>query len=213
VVNKIGCQSHRPGCACPFCTKQGLHSHKPGCQCALCSRIGIHSHKPGCGCAGCSGRHAEGCSCAYCCSRPGMGSSSHRSDCDCPFHKGRKGIGGPATHRSGCRCSFHKGNKGKAYAHREDCGCPFCTGHSSWKTGIALRLATFLLDAGFDLIPEVKFGRWRVDFYEPNLHLAFEADSDYWHKPEIDRQRDAELLGLYDLPVIRFSESEIKGMR
>lgn len=74
------------------------------------------------------------------------------------------------------------------------------------------RLALFLLDADFDLAPQVRFGPYCVDFYEPNRHIAFEADS-YWHtrpgRPEKDAKRDAYLLAEHDLPVLRFGYEEI----
>ena len=81
-----------------------------------------------------------------------------------------------------------------------------------------LDLAGFLIDAGFDLIPEVPFGRYIVDLYEPIRHLAFEADGTYWHdrnereRPGYYAQRDQELLSTHLLPTVRFPEAEINQL-
>jgi hypothetical protein len=58
------------------------------------------------------------------------------------------------------------------------------------------------------------FGRYSVDAYVPKpWHLAFEADGDYWHNlpgiKERDQKKDKYLLEKYNLPVIRFSESDL----
>lgn len=84
-------------------------------------------------------------------------------------------------------------------------------------TSLAFALAGSLLNAGYALVPEVRFGKYVVDFYEPEQHLAFEADSDFWHSPRWrrrhDKQRDASLLAEYNLPVIRFTEAEINSLQ
>lgn len=122
----------------------------------------------------------------------------------------------------GCRCGRHRGQQCSV-------GCS-CDRHKLYPTPQAfyaarlramtrpqLDLASFLLDAGFELVPEVTFGRARVDLYEPHYHLAFEADGDYWHgrsgKAQQDAERDKRLLEDFGLPVIRFWQSEIKGLR
>ncbi len=81
-------------------------------------------------------------------------------------------------------------------------------------TCIQLDLANFLLDAGYELVPEVPFGRKIVDLYEPNRHLAFEADGFFWHKnrQDADAHRDRYLMKEFGLPVIRFSEKEIQDL-
>lgn len=85
-------------------------------------------------------------------------------------------------------------------------------------TKIELALAEFLIDSGYDLIPQVQFGRYPVDLYEPNYHLAFEADGRYFHdrkeffSPGYFKQRDEYLLSKYNLTTIRFSEAEIWGI-
>jgi hypothetical protein len=127
-----------------------------------------------------------------------------------------------AGHRGGVK-GVHGGNK----HHPTGCMCPFCGGHgpgaagenyhsSKLLTDLALDLAGALLVAGYELVPEVCFGRYRVDFYEPNRHLAFEADSDYWHAPlwrrEHDAKRDTELLNSFGLPVIRITQEEIQRL-
>lgn len=81
-----------------------------------------------------------------------------------------------------------------------------------------LDLAGFLIDAGYDLIPEVRFGRYCVDLYEPYRHLGFEADGSYWHelvertKPGYHGNRDSYLQNKFGLPIIRFSDQEIDQM-
>jgi very-short-patch-repair endonuclease len=65
------------------------------------------------------------------------------------------------------------------------------------------------------LVPEVQFGKYRIDLYDPVRHVAFEADGAYWHglpgRVEYDARRDAELLKRFGLPVVHFSERVIKG--
>lgn len=83
----------------------------------------------------------------------------------------------------------------------------------NWRlTRLQLDLAAFLLEAGYELVPEISFGAARVDLYEPTRHLAFEADGHFWHQQrcDADAARDRRLLACYGLPVIRFTEDEIR---
>ncbi len=67
-----------------------------------------------------------------------------------------------------------------------------------------------------DTIPQVRFGRYVVDFYSPELRAVFEADGDYWHgvteaaRPGYGAQRDAVLL---DFPginhVFHFTDKDL----
>lgn len=60
------------------------------------------------------------------------------------------------------------------------------------------------------IVREQKFGKYRVDAYLPEYHLAFEADGVYWHKDtEADKTRDAYLLKEHSLTVVRFTEREL----
>ena len=76
-----------------------------------------------------------------------------------------------------------------------------------------LMLAAFLHGCGFAVDLERRFGRFSIDCYLPEYHVAFEADGTYWHSlPKTiahDIRRDAELLQEFALPVIRFREDEI----
>ena len=72
-----------------------------------------------------------------------------------------------------------------------------------------------LLALGLVVETEKQFGRYVVDCYLPEVHIAVEADGDYWHRrpgaPERDRRRDEYLERVFGLGVIRFWESEIKS--
>ncbi len=78
------------------------------------------------------------------------------------------------------------------------------------------QLAWFLYHAGFtDIRQEEPFYTFNVDFYSPSQHLAFEADGSFHQIPEHqehDRRRDRFLMARYDLPVIRFSTTEIRRL-
>lgn len=81
-------------------------------------------------------------------------------------------------------------------------------------TRIHKALQAFLQRAGFNVVIDAPFGRYQVDCYVPDYHLAFEADGDYWHSlPDVrerDARRDIALLQNFNLPTVRFSETEIK---
>ncbi len=85
-------------------------------------------------------------------------------------------------------------------------------------TEIERILFKFLEDAGFQVIKEKRFGRFRVDTYLPERHIAFEADGAYWHKlneadnPGCYVRRDQILLEKYGLPVVRLTEREVYGL-
>lgn len=97
-----------------------------------------------------------------------------------------------------------------------------CAAKARWKTGfkrrpvwrdtrLELALVLLLRGAGFIIKREKRFGRYRVDAYLPERHLAFEADGKYWHSQqrEHDARRDAELLERFGLPVVRLTEQEL----
>lgn len=75
-------------------------------------------------------------------------------------------------------------------------------------------LYIYLEFCGYEVVRQQRFGRYIVDAYVPAMHTAFEADGEYWHKDsgEKDQARDAWLLENYNLPVIRFTETEIKTL-
>ncbi len=83
-----------------------------------------------------------------------------------------------------------------------------------WKnTALEARLWKFLVEAGYTIEIEKPFGRYRVDVYLPDYHLAFEADG--WHhaqyQVEHDLKRDAWLWETQQLPVVRLNYLEIEG--
>ncbi len=78
------------------------------------------------------------------------------------------------------------------------------------------QLAMFLYRAGFtDIRQEEPFYTFNVDFYSPSQNLAFEADGSFHQMPahrDHDQRRDRFLLMRYELPVIRFSTTEIRRL-
>jgi len=73
----------------------------------------------------------------------------------------------------------------------------------------------FLIDAGFEvIIPEVQFGRARVDVLLAEEWVVFEADESHHKKTkEQDTLRDDYLMLKYQLPVIRLSEEDLAPWR
>ena len=94
-----------------------------------------------------------------------------------------------------------------------DCICAACRVPVS-PTIIENILIDVLLREFPTVIREKKFGRYKIDAYLPEYHLAFEADGERWHINKTrDENRDASLLKLYNLPVIRFSGKELLAMK
>jgi len=91
--------------------------------------------------------------------------------------------------------------------------CP-CAAHKfpTSPTSIELLLQNVILAEFPEVVPQKRFGRFRVDAYlPPPYHLAFEADGEYWHRSkDRDETRDQLLLQEFRLPVVRLSESEIR---
>lgn len=73
------------------------------------------------------------------------------------------------------------------------------------------RLCEYLFSRNIETISEVRFGRYCVDEYDPRTRIAYEADSEYWHDKEYDRERDRILLEQYGVTVIRFGEKELRN--
>ena len=73
----------------------------------------------------------------------------------------------------------------------------------------------FLIDAGFEIIlPEVQFGRYRVDVLLADEWVAFEADEEHHEKTkQQDELRDGYLMKRYGLPVVRLSEEDLASWR
>ena len=64
----------------------------------------------------------------------------------------------------------------------------------------------------FDIVvPEVKFGPYRVDFLLADEWLAIEVDGAGWHRNYArDCKRDKFLLDKFELPVVRLTQAEIR---
>lgn len=71
------------------------------------------------------------------------------------------------------------------------------------------RILRSLFSAYPDAQYEVCFGRYRVDAYIPSLHIAFEADGEYWHDANRDGERDAYLMEQFGLSVVRLTGTEL----
>lgn len=83
-------------------------------------------------------------------------------------------------------------------------------------TKLAQVLHRYLASRGFTVEPEVRFGRFTVDLYDREHHIAHEADGTYWHtknevrRPGYHASRDAYLRERHGLPVMRYSDTEIR---
>ena len=78
-------------------------------------------------------------------------------------------------------------------------------------TGIERALYVMMKMSGFTFIPEKRFGRYVVDAYIPELHMAFEADGAFWHKDEERKlRRDIYLKDIQGLvAVVHFNEQDL----
>lgn len=81
---------------------------------------------------------------------------------------------------------------------------------SNGPTFIERGLWKYLTTKGHIVIYEVRFGRYVVDFYDPYLHVAYEADGEYWHNKKNDLRRDKYLWKKFGLKVVRYSGSTIR---
>lgn len=101
----------------------------------------------------------------------------------------------------------------RAHAGTPGCFCCVCGSFVS-PTRLERILCEIILSEFPEVIPEKRFGPYRVDAYlPPPYHLAFEADGAYWHtKPDRrarDVRRDAYLLKERGLVVVRLSQTEL----
>jgi DNA helicase II / ATP-dependent DNA helicase PcrA len=78
-------------------------------------------------------------------------------------------------------------------------------------TPIERMLQDALFSAGVDARPQVKFGRYRLDFLveRDGRQIGIEADGRDFHDAERDARRDEELVGMGIEAVLRFTGSEI----
>lgn len=85
-------------------------------------------------------------------------------------------------------------------------------------TTLAQALHAHLATTGLTLEPEVRFGRFTVDLYDREHHIAYEADGKYWHdlaekrRPGCHIKRAEYLIQYYGLKVVRFTNKEISAL-
>ena len=105
----------------------------------------------------------------------------------------------------------HRANLRKAW---EDGRCHVVSAYTS----LARALHAHLQQQGLVLEPEIRFGRFTVDLYDREHHVAYEADGSYWHdrneaaRPGARERRDAYLAEKFGLPVVHFSTDAIKAL-
>ncbi len=118
------------------------------------------------------------------------------------------------------RTPEHKANLSRGrIRHQSDCdgscGSHWCKPNGYGQTQCERDLLSLLAEFP-NVHDEVTFGRYRVDAYLPDYHVAFEADGTYWHgNPESqarDAKRDAYLLDEFNLPVVRLTQDELSAM-
>ncbi len=86
-------------------------------------------------------------------------------------------------------------------------------------TKLAQALHAHLTSTGLTLEPEIQFGRFTVDLYDREHHVAYEADGKYWHDKQEERRpgcgaaRDAYLIQHHGLKVVHFTEPEIRALK
>ena len=78
------------------------------------------------------------------------------------------------------------------------------------QTALHRRLHDVLLLAGYDVEDEVQAGPYSLDCYVREVHVGFEADGRDFHQGKRDAARDDEILRDLSLPVVRFSEAELR---
>lgn len=72
---------------------------------------------------------------------------------------------------------------------------------------------------GVTLEPEVRFGRFTVDLYDRENHVAYEADGTYWHQrneskyPGYHQKRDEYLAERFGLTIRHYTEHDIAALR
>ena len=141
--------------------------------------------------------------------------SEHRKQAISAAHKGMRKPWMKIPRSKETKAKMSASRQKHLNTHAGDCRCRGRT----WITGpssLAWDMIDFFTTSGFEiLIPEQSFGRYTVDVYLPDYHLALEADGEYWHREtkEYDEQRDAYLMEKFSLPVVRFTQYEIEKFR
>ena len=195
-----------------------MPSCAPGCE---CKRHNMRSCSVGCGC----GKHRF----ILRTWRTGFAKGTHQcaEDCTCRKHErasapwmiGNKNTAGKLPWNAGLTketdervAKYARGVREHMERCSGSCGGASCNPQNP--SSLSWTLAQFLVNAGFNIALEQRFGRYSVDVLVLDEWLAFEADGEYWHevnKTDYDA-RDEYLLREHGLPVIRLTENEIKGL-
>lgn len=143
-------------------------------------------------------------------------------DCNCAAHKHyvmvyteqyRKNLSDAHKNKKQSaeqRKTNSESHKKHAITKPENCRCLICTNRIPNSPTYIEKILQNLLSDYEEIIPFKKFGKYQVDVYVPELHVAFEADGEHWHEDkERDARRDAYLLEEFDLPVIRLTGKEL----
>jgi NUMOD3 motif-containing protein len=99
-----------------------------------------------------------------------------------------------------------------------DRGVPMGGPASRHYTTLAQALHEHLSAGGLTLEPEIRFGRFTVDLYDREHHIAYEADGMRWHdlqearRPGCSARRDAYLIQYFELKVVHFTDKEITAL-
>ena len=131
------------------------------------------------------------------------------------------------VHSEATKAKIGAAAKGRTFKHTEEAKSKIgealakriATHKGPWReTSLEKKLRSYLLSKGIgDLTPadenqpQVRFGRYVVDFYSPSRLTAYEADGAHWHRDVIkDARRDDAILAGYGVTVVRFDERTIK---
>ncbi len=85
-------------------------------------------------------------------------------------------------------------------------------------SSLARALHAHLESQGLVLEPEVRFGRFTVDLYDREHHVAYEPDGVFWHDryeakyPGYESRRDAYLVENHGLKVVHYTDREIYAL-
>ena len=103
----------------------------------------------------------------------------------------------------------------KKFYHRSYCS-KMCLGNNMrGYTDIEMKLAKILDELKLKHIPQVKFGKWRVDEFLPELDIVLEANGGYWHDREGRRERDKrkiKYLNKLGIQVLEIEDYEFKDL-
>lgn len=113
----------------------------------------------------------------------------------------------------GCKKQFELPRSSLNRGHGSYCSWE-CYKHFKGETSIEQRIRIELEKLKEPFKQEIRFGRFRADFYLPNRNLIIECDGSYWHRDikikERDKRKDKFLQAL-GYKIIRFSEESIRN--